>query len=105
MPQPLAEELNSIPMSSNLGESLERAHRFARDQSHRAVTLEHLLLALAEDPEAALILESANVELSRLSTEVSSYLGGLLEDMRPEPGVEPRPDRELFPVLNAAPPA
>src|SRR5262249_45893684 len=102
MPQPLAEELNSIPMSSNLGESLERAHRFARDQSHRAVTLEHLLLALAEDPEAALILESANVELSRLGIEVSAYLGGLLEDMRAEPGIEPRPDGELLCVLKAA---
>src|SRR5262249_19847451 len=102
MPQPLAEELNSIPMSSNLGESLERAHRFARDQSHRAVTLEHLLLALAEDPEAALILESANVELSRLGIEVSAYLGGLLEDMRAEPGIEPRPDGELLRVLKAA---
>ena len=78
MPQPLAEELKSIPMSSNLGQSLERAHRFAREQSHRFVTLEHLLLALVEDPEAALILQSANVELARLSTEVSGYLGRLL---------------------------
>ena len=102
MPQPLAEELKSIPMSSNLGQSLERAHRFARDQSHRLVTLEHLLLALVEDPEAALILQSANVELARLSTEVSGYLGGLLEDMRAEPGSEPRPDPELLRVVQAA---
>jgi hypothetical protein len=102
MPQALAEELKSIPMSPNLGQSLERAHRFAREQAHRAVTLEHLLLALAEDPEAALILESANVELARLTTEVSGYLGRLLEDMRAEAGSEPRPDAELLRVLQAA---
>jgi len=102
MPQPLAEELKSIPMSSNLGQSLERAHRFAREQSHSSVTLEHLLLALIEDPEAALILQSANVELARLSTEVSGYLGRLLEDMRAEPGSEPRPDPELLRVVQAA---
>ena len=53
MPQSFAEQLRSIPMSPNLGQSLERAHRSARDQSHRLVTLEHLLLALTEDTEAA----------------------------------------------------
>jgi neural Wiskott-Aldrich syndrome protein len=102
MPQSFAEQLRSIPMSPNLGQSLERAHRSARDQSHRLVTLEHLLLALVEDAEAALILQSANVDLGRLGTDVSSYLGGLLEDMRAEPGTEPRPDPELLRVLQAA---
>ncbi len=89
-------------MSPNLGQSLERAHRCARDQSHRLVTLEHLLLALTEDAEAALILQSANVDLARLGTDVSGYLGRLLEDMRAEPGAEPRPDAELLRVLQAA---
>ena len=102
MPQSFAEQLRSIPMSPNLGQSLERAHRFARDQSHRLVTLEHLLLALTEDAEAALILQSANVDLPRLGTDVSGYLGRLMEDMRAEPGTEPRPDPELLRVLQAA---
>jgi hypothetical protein len=102
MPQSLAEELGSIPMSSNLGQSLERAHRFAREQSHKAVTLEHLLLALTEDPEAALILQSANIELARLGTEVSGYLGRLLEDMRSDGKTEPRPDGDLLRVMQAA---
>src|SRR5581483_7094547 len=48
MPQSFADQLRSIPMSPNLGQSLERAHRSARDQQHRLVTLEHLLLALTE---------------------------------------------------------
>jgi hypothetical protein len=102
MPQSFAEQLRSIPMSPSLGQSLERAHRSARDQSHRFVTLEHLLLALTEDAEAGLILEAANVDLSRLGTDVSGYLGRLLEDMRAEPGTEPRPDGELLRVLQAA---
>ena len=66
------------------------------------VLLEHLLLALTDDPEAAIILESANVDLLRLRADVSGYLGRLLEDMRAEPGVEPRPDPELLRVLQAA---
>ena len=102
MPQSFAEQLRSIPMSPNLGQSLERAHRCARDQSHRLVTLEHLLLALTEDAEASLILQSANVDLPRLGTDVSGYLGRLLEDMRADQGTEPRPDAELLRVLQAA---
>ena len=102
MPQSFAEEFSSIPMSTHLGQSLERAHRFAREQSHKAVTLEHLLLALTEDTEAALILEAANIELGKLSTEVSGYLGRMPEDMRGDGGAEPRPDGELLRVLQAA---
>jgi hypothetical protein len=102
MPHSIADEFKSIPMSSNLGESLERAHRFARDQGHRLVALEHLLLALSEDPEAALILQAANVDLARLRADVSGHLGRLLDDMRAEPGTEPRPDPELLRVLQAA---
>lgn len=102
MPQGLAEELRSIPMSPNLGSSLERAHRFAREQMHRHVMLEHLLLSLTEDPEASLILQSANVDLQRLATDVSAYLGSLLDDMRSDGSAEPRPDGELLRVLQAA---
>ncbi len=102
MPQSFADELSSIPTSPNLGQSLERAQRFAREQLHRAVTLEHLLLALTEDSEAALILNSANVDLARLSTDVSGYLGRLLEDMRSDGTSEPRPDGDLLRVLQAA---
>lgn len=102
MPQSIADDFKAIPMSSNLGESLERAHRFAREQSHRTVMLEHLLLALTEDPEASIILQAANVDLSRLRGDVSSYLGRLHEDMRAGPGAEPRPDPELLRVLQAA---
>src|SRR5262249_13861076 len=58
--------------------------------------------ALTEDVEAGLILQAANVDLARLGTDVSGYLGRLLEDMRAEPGSEPRPDGELLRVLQAA---
>src|SRR5436190_22804533 len=102
MPQSFAEELSAIPMSTHLGQSLERAQRFAREQSHKAVTLEHLLLALTEDSEAALILQAANIDLARLSTDVSGYLGRLLEDMRSDGASEPRADGVLLSVLESA---
>jgi hypothetical protein len=102
MPQPFADPLKSIPMSSILGESLERAHGFAREQGHRAVTLEHLLLAFTEDTDASAVLQASSVDLLRLGTDVSGYLGRLLEDMRAEDGAEPTTDPELLRVLHAA---
>lgn len=102
MPQPFADPLKSIPMSSTLGESLERAHGFAREQGHRAVTLEHLLLAFTEDADASAVLQASSVDLVRLGTDVSGYLGRLLEDMRAEDGAEPTTDPELLRVLHAA---
>lgn len=102
MPQPFADPLKSIPMSSTLGESLERAHGFAREQGHRAVTLEHLLLAFTEDADASTVLQASSVDLLRLGTDVSGYLGRLLDDMRAENGAEPTTDPELLRVLHAA---
>ena len=102
MPQPFADELRSIQFSPTLSESLERARVFAREQQHRAVLLEHLLLALTEDADAAAVMQVCNVDPVRLGTDASGYLGRLLEDMRAPPGFEPLPDAELLRVLQAA---
>jgi hypothetical protein len=102
MPQSIADLFQSIPMSPNLSQSLGRAHEIAREQAHRALLLEHLLLALTEDPDAAAVLRACNVDVVRLGTDVSGYLGGLLEDMRTAPGTEPAADAELLRVLEAA---
>ena len=69
--------LDRTEMSHNLRGSLQRAITYAFEQSHRQVTLEHLLLALADDREAAVILESSAVNVSALMTDVSGYLGRL----------------------------
>ena len=102
MPQGSADQLQSIPMSPNLSQSFGRARDFAREQSHRGLLLEHLLLALTEDPEASGVLRACSVDTVRLSTDISGYLGRLTEDMRAAPGTEPSPDDELLRVIEAA---
>ncbi len=102
MPQSSADQLQSIPMSSSLSQSLGKAKDFAREQSHRAITLEHLLLALTDDADATGVLRACNVDIDRLGTDVSGYLGGLLEDMRAPPGTEPAADPDLLRVVEAA---
>lgn len=77
MPHALAEELGRTPLSRSLAASILRAKDHAGAKGHRFVTLEHLLLALAEDEEAALVLAACNVDLNRLGADVAAHLAGL----------------------------
>ncbi len=71
----IVDELGRIPMSPYLTATLTRAADYATAQAHREVTLEHLLLALAEDPEATVVLKASHIDLPRLTAEVSDFLG------------------------------
>jgi neural Wiskott-Aldrich syndrome protein len=75
-----AEELKRIPMSQGLGATLARATDYARAQQHGEVALEHLLLALTEDEDAAQVLAASHVDMALLKADVSLYLGGLSAD-------------------------
>ena len=74
MTQPFADALTWVPKSRALGAALVRAHDLARAQSHAAVGLEHMLLALIEDSDAAALLLSCNIDLLSLNGAVSSFL-------------------------------
>ncbi|MGE3066249.1 MAG: Clp protease N-terminal domain-containing protein [Hyphomicrobiaceae bacterium] len=102
MPQPLADQIGPIEKSPALERSLERALLFARAQSHRSVMLEHLLLALTEDPDAATVLVASAVDPAQLNAEVSAYLSRLPDEMRLGPGAEPGLDGDLARILQAA---
>jgi hypothetical protein len=81
----IIDDLGRIPMSQHLAATLARAASYADAQQHASVTLEHLLLALAEDPDAAIVLRSSNVDLARLAGEVSTHIGRI--DDRRDPSV------------------
>lgn len=78
MAQSIIEEIGHIlPPSGNLAETLARAADYATQQAHPEVTLEHLLLALTEDPDAARVLAASAVQVEQLKGDVSSHLGRL----------------------------
>jgi hypothetical protein len=94
--------LNRLELSPNLRGSLQRAAGYAHQQLHREVTLEHLLLALAEDRDAAVILEASNVDISGLVTEVSDYLGRLEDRVVGEEARQPTLGRDLIHICQSA---
>ena len=74
MTQPFADALTWVPKSRALGSTLSRAHDLARAQNHATVTLEHLLLALVEDPDASSVLLSCNIDLLKLNASIAEYV-------------------------------
>lgn len=86
-----ASAISRVEMSQSLRGSLQRALTHAFEQSHRQVMLEHLLLALTEDREAAVILESSAVDVPALTSDVKDYLARLEDRVAPgerrEPGL------------------
>lgn len=54
--------------------TLNDAFRIARDRRHELMTVEHLLLALLENPEAAAALKACGLEFNVLKQELLSYI-------------------------------
>jgi hypothetical protein len=102
MAQSFAEAVSRVAMSRPLTETFGRAQHYAREQGHRRVTLEHLLLSLCEDPDAAPVLQACQIDIGRLATDASSYVGRIEDRFAPgEPG-EPVADQDLQRILEYA---
>ncbi|AHB47570.1 Clp protease [Hyphomicrobium nitrativorans NL23] len=98
----IVDELARIPMSPFLTATLTRAADYATAQAHREVTLEHLLLALAEDPEATVVLKASHIDLHRLTAEVSDHLGRFDDRIDPSSGQPIAISADLRRILEAA---
>ena len=98
----IVDELARIPMSPFLTATLTRAADYATAQAHREVTLEHLLLALAEDPEATVVLKASHIDLHRLTAEVSDHLGRYDDRIDPSSGQPIAISADLRRILEAA---
>jgi ATP-dependent Clp protease ATP-binding subunit ClpA len=61
-------------LSRNLEQSLHRALDLANQRNHEYATLEHLLLALADDQDAKAVLRACGVDIDRLRQDLEDYL-------------------------------
>lgn len=88
-----------VPTSRALADTLSRAANYARQQGHRLVGLEHVLLALTEDEDAVAVLSSSSIELARLRNDVAAHIGRIEDRAHPQdpsgPGVHPDVKRIL----------
>ncbi|MBW3098510.1 ATP-dependent Clp protease ATP-binding subunit ClpA [Pseudohoeflea coraliihabitans] len=82
--------------STSLERAIHQALTFANERHHEYATLEHLLLALIEDPDAAAVMGACNVDLDVLRGTVADYVDkelnnlitGYNEDSKPTSGFQ-----------------
>ncbi len=82
--------------SPGLEKALHQALTFANERHHEYATLEHLLLALIDDAEAAAVMRACNVDLDELrrtvlnyiDTELDNLVTGYDEDSKPTAGFQ-----------------
>lgn len=98
----IADDLSRIAMSPGLGTTLARAVERARSQGHLEVTLEHMLLALCEDTDAALVLAASNIDMAQLTGGASDFLASHQPHTPPGRGGEPAVSPDLRRILEAA---
>lgn len=95
--------------SPQLEQSLRRALAIANERSHEYATLEHLLLALIDDSDAAAVMRACGVDLDRLRSDVSGFLDEhlsslivqSLEDAKPTAAFQRVIQRALIHVQNS----
>src|SRR5487761_1149019 len=68
-------------LSRNLEKTLHRALGHANERRHEYATLEHLLLALTEDQDAAAVLRACTVDVDKLRRDVINYLDNELGNL------------------------
>ena len=82
--------------SRNLDQSINRAFAVATQRRHEFATLEHLLLALIDDQDAAAVMRACSVDLDALKkslvayvdNELSSVISSGMGDARPTAGFQ-----------------
>ncbi len=67
--------------SQSLEKALHQALTFANDRHHEYATLEHLLLALMDDQDAAAVMRACGVNLEALRSTITEYIDNELHNL------------------------
>ena len=89
-------------LSRNLEQTLHRALSLASERKHEYATLEHLLLGLADDTDAATVLRACGVDLDKLRTDLTEFLDKDLAGLATDRPGEPKPTAGFQRVVQRA---
>src|SRR3984893_16692867 len=88
--------------SRSLEQSLHRALALANERHHEYATLEHLLLALIEDQDAAAVMRACNVDLEKLRRSLVAYLESELDNLVTDGAEDSKPTAGFQRVIQRA---
>jgi ATP-dependent Clp protease ATP-binding subunit ClpA len=89
-------------LSRNLEQTLHRALSFASERKHEYATLEHLLLGLADDTDAATVLRACGVDLDKLRGDLTEFLDKDLAGLATDRPGDPKPTAGFQRVVQRA---
>src|SRR3989442_7239563 len=88
--------------SRSLEQSLHRALALANERHHEFATLEHLLLALIDDQDAAAVMRACNVDLDKLHRDLTAYVESELENLVTDGSEDSKPTAGFQRVIQRA---
>ena len=88
--------------SRSLEEGLHRALALANDRNHEYATLEHLLLALLDDQDAAAVMKACNVDTNVLKGQLTNYIDNELSSLVVDDGEDSKPTAGFQRVIQRA---
>src|SRR4051794_26137027 len=88
--------------SRSLERSLHRTLASANERRHEFATLEHLLDALIDDPDAEASMRACNVDLDKLRRKLFEYLDSELEQVAGDEPVDSKPSAAFQRVVQRA---
>ena len=88
--------------SRNLEQSLHRALAVANERHHEYATLEHLLLSLLDDQDAAAVMRACSVDLVVLKKSLVDYIDQELENLVTDGREEAKPTAGFQRVIQRA---
>ncbi len=88
--------------SRSLEQALHRALALANERSHEYATLEHLLLALMDDKDAAAVMRACSVDLDVLRRSLENYIDNELASLVVDNGDDSKPTAGFQRVIQRA---
>jgi ATP-dependent Clp protease ATP-binding subunit ClpA len=88
--------------AQSLEKTLHAALAHASERSHEYATLEHLLLALIDDPDGAAVMEACGVQLGDLGDVVKQYLDQEYQSLKTSEKGDPAPTAGFQRVIQRA---
>ena len=88
--------------SSGLEESIRRALNYANERKHDYATLEHLLLSLIDEADAAAVMRACNVDLDELRGRLRAHIDHDLDSLIGEDDQEAQPTAAFQRVVHRA---
>src|SRR6201992_380155 len=88
--------------SQSLEQSLHRACAIANERQHQYAALEHLLLSLIDDSDAAAVMRACSVDLDKLRTSLVSYLETEFENLVTDGADDAKPTAGFQRVIQRA---